>query len=77
MERPGGEALVHLVNLSGYTGSNFHAPIPMRGITISVKGNYVSAHVRATDERPGVRHSDGYTTFLLPALGDYEVVVLE
>ena len=77
MERPGGEALVHLVNLSGYTGSNFHTPIPMRGITISVKGNYVSAHVRATDDRPGVRHSDGYTTFLLPALGDYEVVVLE
>ena len=77
MEQPGGKALVHLVNLSGYTGSNFHTPIPMHDLTISVKGEYASAHVRGADDRPVVQHADGYTTFVLPALGDYEVVVLE
>jgi hypothetical protein len=49
----------------------------MHDLTISVKGEYASAHVRGADDRPVVQHADGYTTFVLPALGDYEVVVLE
>ncbi len=49
----------------------------MRNITVSVKGSYASAHVPGTEHRLSVRHEDGYTTFVLPAMADYEVVALD
>ncbi|MEX0747587.1 MAG: VCBS repeat-containing protein, partial [Rhodothermales bacterium] len=74
MEQPG-RTLAHLVNLSGYSGSSFHQPIPMQNVTISVEGTYLSAHVAGEQLRLG--QNEGRTSFVVPSLGDYEVVLLE
>lgn len=78
------KTFIHLVNLTGWTGRNFHAPVPMRDIEVSVMGVYGEAVVlgvgdgtaSTTSEHLAVSELDGYTTFVLPRLGDYAAVML-
>jgi hypothetical protein len=73
----GSETFVHLVNLSGHSQTGYFPPIPMRSIQVEVEGRFKSA---AAVRRPGnlpVRPAGGYTTFTIPELRDYEMVVLK
>ena len=68
--------LLHFVNLSGAAQVAFHPAIPMGPIHVDVQGSFQSAIMASTGRALSLRHTDGYTTFSLPQLGAYDVVVL-
>jgi putative glycosyl hydrolase-like family 6 (GHL6) protein len=75
--RQEGRRLVHLVNLSGHSDTAYFAPVPMSNIRIDVRGNHRSARALRMGRTLPVTVSGGYTGFTIPAVGDYEAVVLE
>lgn len=68
--------LVHFVNLSGHSDTSWHDPVPMEDIEVTVDGEYHSAAARGAGSL-SVSGSEGATTFRLPRLDGYDVVVLE
>lgn len=68
--------LVHFVNLSGAAQVAYHPAIPMGAIQVDVQGKFSSARMASTGRSLAVRRVDGYTTFTLPQLDTYDVVVL-
>jgi hypothetical protein len=75
--RQGTRTLLHLINLSGHSETGYFAPLPMTAIQVQVAGAFQSAKaVRSPGSIP-VRAAKGYTEFTIPALKDYELVVLE
>jgi len=69
--------LVHFVNLSGHSQTAWFDPVPMRGLRVSVEGEFAAARwVRGASDLP-LRRQSGRSEFTLPELGGYEVVVLE
>lgn len=78
MEQPAqGRTLVHLVNLSGHSGTAYHPPVEMRGIALELVGGWKTARAVGLDENLPVSRSGRYTKFVLPRLGAYEVVILQ
>ncbi len=75
--RQNARALLHLVNLSGHSQTAYHAPLPMSGIRVDVGGEYKSARALRAQKGLAVSRGGGYASFVVPLLGDYEVVVLE
>jgi hypothetical protein len=69
--------LVHLVNLSGHSDTAYFSPIEMRDISIALDGPFTSARAKNLDQTLSLNTNDGRSTFILPRLGTYEVVVLE
>ncbi|WP_318807609.1 alpha-amylase family protein [Streptomyces scabiei] len=70
--------LVHLVNLTGQLGTAFHAPVPVRDITVSVATDRtpLRAHaLRAGVDIPLSFH-DGTVSLTLPELSLFETVVI-
>jgi hypothetical protein len=71
--RQGARRLVHLVNLSGTSGTAYFPAVPMRDIRVEVTGAFRSARaVRLGRALPVTGNA-----FVLPSLSDYELVVLE
>ena len=68
--------LVHFVNLSGAAQVAYHPAIPMSGIHVDVQGLYSSARMASNNRELPIRRSGGYSTFTLPTLDTYDVVVL-
>ena len=75
--RQGPRHLVHLVNLSGHSDTAYFAPVPMSNIRIDLRGGYRAAKAMRLGRTLPVIVKDGYTTFTIPAAGDYEVAVVE
>jgi hypothetical protein len=75
--RQGGRTLLHLVNLSGHSQTGYFPPVAMKDIHIDVAGGFRNARTVRTPGAPGVRVAGGYTSFTVPQLIDYELVVLE
>jgi hypothetical protein len=69
--------IVHLVNISGHSGTAYFAPVPMRDIDIDIKGGFRSARSTRLDQPLPLTRSNGYTRVSLPELGVYEGIVLE
>jgi hypothetical protein len=75
--RQGSRTLLHLINLSGHADTGYYAPIPMKDIHVAVAGSFANAKtVRESGVLP-VRRSAGYSEIVIPALRDYELVVLQ
>jgi hypothetical protein len=75
--RQGTRTLLHLVNLSGHSQTAYFRPLPIRGIDVSLAGKFKrAASVRNKAELP-LRTTNTGSSFVLPELGDYELVVLE
>ena len=72
-----GRKLVHLVNLSGQSQTGYFAPIPMRDIRVELRGDFHSAHTVRNASTLKLRKDGDYTVFTVPALADYELVVIE
>lgn len=68
--------LVHFVNLSGAAQVAYHRAIPMTGIEVDVRGTFSSAQMASTRRDLPIRRSGDYTTFTLPQLDTYDVVIL-
>lgn len=73
----GNRTLLHMLNLSGHSDTGYYSPVPMKDIQINIAGTFKTARtLRAAATLP-THAAAGHTTFTLPALADYEVVVLE
>lgn len=72
-----GRTLVHLVNVTGHSGTAYFPPVELRDIRIELAGRFVRASASALAQQLGTTTSEGYTSFTVPRLQAYEVVVLE
>jgi hypothetical protein len=73
----GDRTMVHLINMTGQSGTGYYAPVPMRDIRVSVEGTFVSA---ITVRKPGaltLKKNGKYSELVVPELLDYEMVVLQ
>jgi hypothetical protein len=68
--------LLHLINLSGQANNAYKEAIPMRDIAISVKGKFTAAASRKGNLKLPIEHKDDYSSFVLPVLNDYDVIVI-
>jgi hypothetical protein len=73
----GNRRLLHLINLSGHADTAYFSPIPMRQIRVELAGDYHSAKALRAGESLALEHSPSTTSFTIPALEQYELVVLE
>ncbi len=73
----GSRKLLHLINFTGHSDTAYFSPIPMKDIHIRVAGKYHSAKIIRNSQSLPIRESAGYTEFVIPQLGDYEMVVIE
>jgi hypothetical protein len=76
MKQPGSH-LLHIINLSGHSQTAWFAPVPMREIAFSLRGRFASARALRAGKSLPVRFENGSTTFSLPSLDEYELVILE
>ncbi|MBC2667449.1 family 10 glycosylhydrolase [Novosphingobium flavum] len=76
VQKASNRTLVHFVNLSGAAQVAYHPAIPMSGINVDVRGSYSSARMASSNRELPIRRSSGYTSFTLPTLDTYDVVVL-
>jgi hypothetical protein len=78
MSQPGRKrTLVHLINLSGHSGTAYFPAVPMRDIAVEVRGSLRRARAMALDRELPLDAEGGYQRFVVPSLERYEVVVLE
>jgi hypothetical protein len=75
--RQGGRTLLHLINVSGHSGTGYFAPVTMDAIRVQVAGEFRSAKTVRSPGTLAVRLAQGYSEFTIPRLSDYELVVLQ
>ena len=76
MRRPDEQkTLVHLINLSGHSGTAFFETVPMRDISIRVKGEFSRAETM-DGKQISIAYREGYSRFNLPELDEYKVICL-
>jgi hypothetical protein len=72
----GDRKLLHLMNMSGHSQTGYFPPLPMTNIHIAIAGRFKQAtSVRTPGDLP-VDFESGYSSFTLPRLTDYELIVL-
>ena len=73
----GSRTLLHLINLSGHSGTGYFEPVAMKDIHVSVADAFQTAKTVRTSGTLPVHHAGGYSGIVIPALRDYELVVLQ
>ncbi len=68
--------LLHLINLSGHSDTAYFDPPLMNGIRVQVAGSFKTARVVSTGKDLPLTPAGDYTEFVLPSLGQYELVEL-
>jgi hypothetical protein len=76
LRRQQGRHHLHLVNMSGHSGTAYFHPPAMRSIRIEVRGNFARAKAVRADIDLSTRRLDGFTSFELPLLDEYELIEL-
>ena len=74
--RQANRTLLHLVNLSGHSDTAYFDALPMSGIRVQVSGQFKTARVVSTGKDLPLTRAGEYAEFVLPALGQYELVEL-
>lgn len=69
--------LMHFINLTGHADTAYFNPIPVKEISVRVKGTFRSANVLRSNQNIIVKSNAGYSEFTLPTLDEYELVHLE
>ncbi|MDR7130841.1 hypothetical protein J2X69_003200 [Algoriphagus sp. 4150] len=71
--------LLHLVNLTGFSGNTYFSPLPGYQTKFRIKTDFEPGRIWSmiAGEEITFSYKDGYTSFELPKLGDYEGIVLE
>ena len=72
-----GGTIVHLVNLSGHSGTAYFSPLEMRDIEVQVEGKFRQARSARLNRALPVSTGGRYTRFTLPQLSAYDGVVLD
>ena len=66
-----------ITNVTGHSGTASFPPVELRDIRIELVGRFARAWASAVAQPLGTTSSEGYTSFTVPSLRAYEVVVLE
>jgi hypothetical protein len=71
--------ILHLVNLTGFSGNTYFAPIPLTNLEFAVKSDFKPVKIRGMvhSEPIDFTWSDGVVKFSVKELGEFEGVVLE
>ena len=69
-------AILHLINLSGYSEKVCFEPLPTRPFEIDVMGSYSGARARVAGTDLRVTRREGRSVFTVPVLNAYEAIVL-
>ena len=69
--------IVHLINLSGHSGTGFFPPLDMRDITVDVEGQFEHARSAASNATLPVNREGRYTKVTLPRLGAYDAIAFQ
>lgn len=78
MEHPDKNSLtLHLINLSGHSGTAFFDAVEMRDISLKIKGVFSKAVSIGTGRVYALKASEGFTELTVPSLGEYEAILLE
>lgn len=72
----GDRKLLHVVNLSGHSQTGYFPSLPMTDIHIEIVGHFKEANSVRTPGQLPVHFEGGYSSFTLPRLTDYELIVL-
>jgi hypothetical protein len=72
-----GRQLLHLINLSGHSGTGYFPPVPMHDIKIRMAGTFSEAESQRLPRHLAIKADGGYSEFTLPQLSDYELVVVK
>jgi hypothetical protein len=75
--KQGGRRFLHLLNLAGHSQTGYFPPPAFAAISFDVEGAYKSVHAIRCGAVLKAERIGGRTKFVLPSLGDYELVVLE
>jgi hypothetical protein len=68
--------LLHFINLSGHSDTAYFDALPMSGIRVQVAGSFKTAQVVSTGKDLPLTRAGDYAEFVLPSLGQYELVEL-
>jgi len=74
--RQGDRHLLQFINLSGHADTAYFNPVRMTSIKVSVRGSFQSARAIRSAQTVSVDNSNGYASFTLPELEEYELVDL-
>ena len=71
--------IVHLVNLSGFSGNTYFRPHPMRDLRFRIRSGFKPTEAYAMVSHQPIEFSthDGYVEFEIEELGQYEGVILK
>jgi hypothetical protein len=70
-------SLMHFINLTGQLHGSNGQQIPMQDIQVKVRGNFNEIRLSSTGKRLSTEYKNGYTTFTIPTLEKYEVVIIK
>ncbi len=78
MEQPARKrSQLHLVNLTGHSGTAYFPPVELRDLRVEVAGTFTRARTVASNETVTVTAKGNYRVLTVPRLRAYEVVILE
>ena len=69
--------LLHLINLTGHSQTGYFDALPVSNIEVQVSGQFARARALRSNQPLNVRPGARSTSFILPALQQYELIVLE
>ncbi len=71
--------ILHLINLTGFSGNTYFEPLPIQQIQFKIKNTIApkKAYLLNTKKTIIFTQKDGYVSFILPKLTDYEAIVFE
>ena len=78
MDQPARQrTLVHFVNATGHSGTAYFPPVELRDIRVELARGFRRARAAALERDLPVTSNGSYSTFTVPSLKGYEVVVVE
>ena len=71
--------LLHLINLTGFSGNTYFSPLPVHQLNFTIKTDFRPSKMWSMIDGKEITYSyeDGYTSFEVGKLDDYEGIVIE
>lgn len=71
--------ILHLVNLTGFSGNSYFAPLPVHDLSFKVKSDFKPTNVFSLNTHLPIKFiwKEGYIEFKLAKMGDFEGVVMD
>lgn len=67
---------LHMINMSGHSGTAYHEPLPVAGFEVEVKGNFSSARALRSNQSIAVSRRGEFIVLNIPRVEDYEIIEL-